>query len=152
MAELILEPYAVTQHWRLPALAAQDGDWERLLAEYLQGLAQKCAAAGTCVIGHIKALALFPDNSYLQISVVSPSLPASLQGSVPAGCNELSLSLNVIVYGLAYEQIESLTNETAHQVAQSWKGEVQIEKTAQRPISGQHEHHYHSEKENNKHE
>ncbi|MDR3573233.1 MAG: hypothetical protein P4L50_05205 [Anaerolineaceae bacterium] len=149
MAELILEPYAVTQHWRLPA-GAVGGDWVLLLCEYLQSLAQKCASSSkTCVIGHIKALALFPNNAYIQISVVSPTHPASLQGSVPAGYSELSLSLNVIVYGLEYEQIESLTNETALQLAQSWKGEVTTEKTGQRPISGQHEHHNHSEKENN---
>ncbi|MDR3562809.1 MAG: hypothetical protein P4N59_15420 [Negativicutes bacterium] len=152
MAELILEPYAVMQHWRLPAQQAEGGGWERLLAEYLQSLAQKCVAESkTCVVGHIKALALFPDNTYVHVSVVSPTRPASLQGRVPVGCRQLSLSLNVIVYGLEYEQIEALTNETALQLAQSWKGEVQTEKTQPRPASGQHEHHIHSDKES-KHE
>ena len=148
MAELILEPYAVVQHWRLTE--AKEGDWEHLLAEYLERLARQCAAAGTCVIGHIKALALFPDNGYVQISVVSPTQPASLKGQVPAGCRELSLSLNVIVYGLEYEQIELFTNETALYLAQRWKGEVKTEKS-QRPVSDEHQHHNHSDKEN-KHE
>jgi len=149
MAELNLEPYALSQNWRS---LDEPVEWQRLLAEYLENLAQSCVSASpACAVGHIKALALFPDNAYLQISVVSPTRPASLQGRVPDGCRQLSLSLNVIVYGLEYEQIETLTNETALRLAQRWKVEVQTEKTGTRPVSGHHEHPNHSDKES-KHE
>jgi hypothetical protein len=127
MAELILEPYAVRLHWRLPAV---DGRWEAVLTEYLETLAQGCQAAGVCVIGHIKALALFPGGGYLRVSVVSPGVPAGVEGQAPAGCTELSLALNVIVYGLGRELVEKITLETATSLAAQWEGEVSIEKNS----------------------
>jgi methanogenic corrinoid protein MtbC1 len=127
MAELILEPYAVLLHWRLPAV---DGRWEAVLSEYLETLAQGCQAAGACVIGHIKALALFPGGRYLRVSVVSPTIPAGVEGDVPAGCMELTLALNLIVYGLEQELVEKITLETAINLAAQWQGEVIIEKTS----------------------
>jgi hypothetical protein len=149
MAELILEPYAVSQHWRLPAAASDQ--WQAILSDYLETLARKCDKNGTCIIGHIKALALFPDNGYLQISVTGPNFPASIKGSIPGGCTELNLSINVIVYGLEYELVERLTRETAIHLAERWNAEVNIEQSDIRPPSGQHNHHIHSDKEN-KHE
>ncbi len=139
MVELTLEPYAVSQHWRLPGA---DGRWEGFLAEYLETLARRCAENQPCVIGHIKALALFPQNGYVQVSVVSQRLPAQVKGSVPPGCTELTLSLNVIVYGLEYDWIERLTSETALHLAERWKGEVKIEATElrPRPPTGPHSH------------
>ena len=132
MAELILEPYAVSQRWHLPQA---DGKWEALLGEYLETLARRCDETGTCVIGHIKALALFPGGGYVQVSVVSPALPANVNGNVPAGCTELELALNVIVYGLARDLVERVTRETAVHLADQWQGEVTIEATDPGPAA-----------------
>ncbi len=126
MAELILEPYAVSQHWNLPVA---DGKWEAILSEYLETIARRCAETGPCVIGHVKALAFFPNGGYVRVSVVSPTLPAGVEGSVPMGCTELVLALNVIVYGLARNLLERITCETAVQLAKRWQGEVAIETT-----------------------
>jgi hypothetical protein len=147
MAELILEPYAVSQRWRLPAGA--DGRWEIFLAEYLENLARRCAEHEGCVIGHIKAVALFPGRGYVQVSAVSHKLPAQVNGRVPSGCVELSLSLNVIVYGLNYERLERLTRATAADLAAKWKGEMKIEATSHRPSSDGHIHPNHLTKEHN---
>ena len=97
MAELILEPYAVNQRW---SLSGDADKWETLISEYLETLARRCHETGKCIIGHIKALALFPNGGYLRVSVVSPTVPAGVEGSVPTDCTELVLTLNVIVYGL----------------------------------------------------
>ncbi|MEN6481503.1 MAG: hypothetical protein ABFD29_04930 [Anaerolineaceae bacterium] len=148
MAELILEPYAVNQHWRLPPGTIR---WETFLSEYLETLAQQFEKSGKCVVGHIKALALFSNHDYVQISVISPTLPATVKGKVPLDCTALTLSLNVIVYGLAYEQLARITNETAIQLAKKYNGEVQNEEIQHRPISGQHNHNNHLNKES-KHE
>ncbi|MCL4561021.1 MAG: hypothetical protein M1281_10440 [Chloroflexi bacterium] len=146
MAELILEPYAVSQRWRLPDA---DGRWEGFLAEYLETLARRCAEKQPYIIGHIKALALFLHNGYAQASVVGSDLPAQVKGNVPPGCTELTLSLNVIVYGLEYDLIERLTCETAIHLAERWKGEVKIEATdsGPQPPTGRHLHpsHFHPE-------
>ncbi len=146
MAGLILEPYAVSQRWKLPQ---ETGQWEARLAEYLETLARRCSAAGPCVVGHIKALALFPESGYVQVSVVGPALPASVQGRVPAGCTELVLDLNVIVYGLARDRAEQITRETAARLAAEWQGEVMTEATRAGPQSpiGPHTTHTHQERE-----
>jgi hypothetical protein len=119
--ELTLEPYAVIQHWHLPDA---DGLWESILGEYLQGIAQHCNSAGKCVIGHIKALSTFSHQRYLRVSVVAANVPATLEGEVPAGCTELELTLNVLVYGLERTAIEQITRETANEIASQRKGVI----------------------------
>jgi len=145
MADLILEPYAVSQHWNLRV----DGQWEIILGEYLETLARHCHEAGPCVVGHIKALALLPAGGYVQVSVVSPTAPASVKGSVPAGVTELDLALNVVVYGLERDLLEHITRETAAHLSARWQGEVIIKATEARPPSptGLHATHNHDEKE-----
>lgn len=121
MADLTLEPYAVVQRWSLPG---GDGRWEGILAGYLQTVAQRCAASGKPVIGHIKALALLPDKTYLRISVVAAELPANVVGSVPPGCTGLELTLNVLVYGLERAAIQAIVLQTAAEIAEQWNGTV----------------------------
>jgi hypothetical protein len=124
MAELILEHYAVNQRWSFSGDAAK---WETLISEFLETLARRCHETGKCIIGHIKALALFPNGGYLRVSVVSPTLPAGVEGSVPTHCSELVLTLNVIVYGLGRDLLEHITRETADDLTNKWKGGVTIE-------------------------
>jgi hypothetical protein len=124
MAELTPEHYAVNQRW---ILSAADGQWEALIVEYLETIARRCHETGTCVIGHIKALALFSDGGYLRVSIVSPTLPAGVEGHVPAGCAELVLTLNVIIYGLTRDLLEKIATETAAHLIDKWKGKVTIE-------------------------
>ncbi len=129
MAELTLEPYAVVQQWRLPGA---DGHWEVILAQYLQALAQGCVqAAPGAVIGHIKALALFPNQGYLRLSVVAPDIPASIEGQAPSGCTSLELTLNVLVYGLERSAIEQITEAASNDMARQWKGGVDHKKLHQ---------------------
>ncbi len=124
MTELILQPYAVKQRWRLSAHADQ---WENLISEFLETLAHRCHETGKGIIGHIKALALFPDGGYLRVSVVSPTVAAGVEGAVPMGCTELVLTLNVIVYGLGRDALERITHETADHLTKKWKGGMTIE-------------------------
>jgi hypothetical protein len=121
MADLILEPYAVSQRWQLPQ---ENANWESLIVEYLQAIARACIEFDHCVIGHIKALALFPGGDYLQVSVIDPALPAGVKGCVPPNCMELRLALNVIVYGLERDLLERIACETAVQLACQRQGEV----------------------------
>jgi hypothetical protein len=121
MDELILEPFCTVQRWRQPVDPLQ---WETLIADYLQALAQQCQQAGECIVGHIKALALFTDGGYLRLSVVAPHLPASVEGAAPADHYEIDLTLNVIVYGLKREALEKITRNTAAQFAAEKKIEI----------------------------
>lgn len=110
MNDLILESYATNQWW---SASDVDAPWERLIDGYLTAIAAACAAAGPAVIGHIKAVALFPDGTYLRASVVSPDSPATIEGRVPFAANGLKLSLNVIVYGLDHRTLERITRDAA---------------------------------------
>jgi hypothetical protein len=121
MANLILEPYAVSQHWHF---SRENTNWESLIVEYLETIARTCTKFDGCVIGHIKALALFAEGDYLQVSVIDPALPAGVKGCVPPDCTELRLTLNVIVYGLNRDLVERIAFETATDLASRRQGEV----------------------------
>lgn len=137
MDEMILEPYAVVQTWHIPGANEQ---WEAILGEYLQTIAQQCISVGKCVIGHIKALSTFSDKSYLRISVVAANIPATVEGKAPVGCVDLELTLNVLVYGLAQSTIEQIAHETANKIAHQRKGAVHHKDKSQ---AGEHLHHSH---------
>ncbi len=121
MSEPTLEPFAVQQRWQLAA--PQSGSWwQNLLSKYIARLASACASheAGPerePLIGHIKLLALFPDHGYLRISAVSPVHPVTCTGHVPDGLTELSLTLNVLVYGLRRNVLQKLTDDVAAELA-----------------------------------
>lgn len=135
----MLDPYAVTQQWRLPGA---DPDWPGFLNAYMLALAQACKDAGAPVIGHIKALALFPAGGYYRVSVVDASLPPTVEGQVPARLETLTLTLNLIVYGLERSVLEGLTGETSLRLAESWRGEV-INRPNDSIIPGGATHHHH---------
>lgn len=116
-----LEPFAVLQSWHFPDV---NGQWETIFGEYLQAIAQHCTNQGECVVGHIKALSTFSDQQYLRISVIAPNIPAIIEGEAPAGCMELDLTLNVLVYGLERSVIEKITCDLAAEIAAQWKGDV----------------------------
>jgi len=137
MDELILEPYAVVQHWHLPETNEQ---WESILGEYLQRIAQRCTLAGKCVIGHIKALSTFSDQSFLCISVVAAHIPANIEGKILSNCTDLDLTLNILVYGLERTVIEQIAHETANEIARQRKGAVQYKYLNH---AGEHLHHSH---------
>ncbi len=135
MDELILEPYAVVQCWHLPDA---EGQWENLLGEYLQKIAQQCTEAGKCVVGHIKTLSIFSDQKFLRVSVVGENIPPSVEGRVPPGSTKLELTLNVLVYGLKRNVIEQITKDTANQIATQKKGVVHQKEITS---AGEHLHH-----------
>jgi hypothetical protein len=123
LADLILEPYTVNQHWKFGKTGMPHG---ALIAEYLEGIAHACNDAGRCVVGHIKALALFPGGAFVRVSVISPDLPAEREGDVPSGCIDLGLTLNVIVYGLERGILERIAQDAAVALAGRLNGEVEI--------------------------
>lgn len=140
---MILEPYAVIQEWNLPGA---DENWESVLVDYLQRIAQRCATSGKCVIGHIKALATFPDQGYLRVSVVAADIPASIEGKAPPGCASLELTLNVLVYGLERDIIEQIVKETANEIANQRKGEGHWKNPADASNRFHHSHHHNKSK------
>ena len=134
-----LEPYAVVQRWQLPDA---EGQWENILAEYLQGIARRSTTGGKSVIGHIKALATFTDHNYLRISVVAANIPANIEGQVPKDCIELELTVNVLIYGLKRTVIQQIVLETANEFASRRKGAIYTKERNQAGENLNHTSHY----------
>ncbi len=124
MAELTPGHYAVKERWGLPEGEAR---CEALVTEYLETIARRCHQTGRCVIGHIKALALFAQGGYLRVSVISPTRPAVVESHLSQPCREFELILNVVVYGLKDDLLAQITRDTAAGLCQKYEGQMRIE-------------------------
>lgn len=140
MAELTLEPYAAVQRWTIRPAGLEAGpSLEGLLKQYLEALAAACQAVENTVIGHIKALALFPDGKYLRLSAVAAHLPATLDGAAPPGCTSLEVTLNVLVYGLPAGQAQAITQAAAQALVQQYPLTIEFVRPAH-PGTARHPH------------
>lgn len=109
---MTLEPYAALVRWRAPRPQAA-ATWRALVAEFAELATRRAAGAGAPVIGHVKGFASTSGDGFLHVSVVSPDRPASVEGHLPEGLQELNLTLNVLVYGLPLETVGALVREVA---------------------------------------
>lgn len=139
MSDLILEPYAAEQRWQMPAPLPGQA-WRDLLAEYLAALAQACTGAGPCIIGHLKALALFPEGGYLRASAVSAHHPPTIDGRAPDGLQALDLTLNLLVYGLPHAALARIAAEEAAALAARRGAQVETRSATHHHPPGEHPH------------
>ena len=125
MDELILEPYAaqiIFHHWEtLPA-----NTWTSLLTRFMQDLAGQCNDSKNCVIGHIKALALFSNRQYLSISAVCSDRPPDMDGILPQGTQKLRLTLNVVVYGISRLRLQEIVEIAITRLRPDFRGNIAI--------------------------
>ena len=126
MNSLTLEPYAARLHWRL-ARPLNGLEWGTLFAEHIQLLAAHSIIIPGSVVGHIKGLAIAPDDGFLRVNLVSPSLPADVECKSQGRHTALTFDLNVLIFGLTLEQVQRLTADAAEDVASRLGGQVDIE-------------------------
>ena len=112
MSEMILEPLAAHVRFIAPA-PRQIQDWTGILKDYFKTLATLCDLAGPCVIGHIKGLALLPAGGYIRVSAVSASMPVQIETNVSGDFAELTITLNMLVYGLPGKSLEGIAESAA---------------------------------------
>jgi hypothetical protein len=122
MADLTFEPYSTTIHFHVPVHFDR---WQEVLPEFIHTLAQKCTRIGT-VIGHIKALSLLDNQGFIRLSAVDRNHPVSLEGKVPTDCQQLDLSINILVFGLSHEIIEQIAVQATDEVSKKWNVKVEI--------------------------
>ena len=108
-----LHPFAGQYQVRYSRLASEE-EIRRMLAELLERIAHKSAAAGTTLIGHIKVYASQPGGGYLKGSLTSIKAPAQVEARSLQNHEQLNVSLVVLVYGLEAERLEQIA-------AQTWK-------------------------------
>lgn len=121
MDDLKLEPYAVVLNFAFPDI--QDR-WEELLSQFLISIAIETTKPEKAIVGHIKALAVFPENQFFRMSVIAPNIPPTTEEEIPYGRIELEITLNVLVYGISKNEIEKITRSKADEIACEWNGKI----------------------------
>lgn len=109
---MMLEPFTALLRFTFPA-PTPIGECSENLKRFLETLAELCEKSGPCVIGHIKALALLSGDHYVRASVVSSSLPAQIDADASEDLTEMTLTLNMLVYGLPKKVLETVLKEAA---------------------------------------
>ncbi len=111
------------------------------ISRFLETLARESTDEEDTVIGHIKALAKLPGNGFIQTSVASASRPATgeIVDAARGSYDELTLTLNFLVYGLPFEKARSIVEQSAGSIMKENGGSIQI-----RNISdpSHHSHHH----------
>lgn len=125
MSDMILEPFTARLRFVFPDPKGIE-EWSEILKCFLEASAILCRESGPCLIGHIKGLVLLSGDHYLRVSVVSPSLPAQVETNVSGAFAEMTVTLNMLVYGLPKERLESILNEVATRPRTSWSERVTV--------------------------
>lgn len=111
MTKMSFEPYAaeikISSSMKQPIFW-----WEQLVIELLNGLGSVFSSETGYLIGHIKAIAILPENGLMWGSKISHKFKArvSCDCKPQVKCSELLLTLNVLVYNVSREDIKFLVN------------------------------------------
>jgi len=126
MKEMILEPYTVRLNFKMDSPKTAR-DWGLIASDFMETLARNCSEAGPCVIGHLKGFARISGNGFLRISVISSDRPADVDADFSDDFSELSLTLNVLVYGHPKKLLAQLTRKTIDLPEKPWGEHVTME-------------------------
>ena len=138
---MLLEPFAAHLFFAFPGPKSIK-EWTEILMRFLETSAMLCRESGPCVIGHIKGLALLNGDRYVRVSVIIPSLPAQVETNASGDLAELTVTLNMLVYGLSKKGLEGIVKETAARPGTGWSGRVTVESVAP-ATPGNHPGHHH---------
>jgi hypothetical protein len=127
MSSLDPLPFAARLHWHFSG-GLYLPSWQVLFSLLLEYVAVQCESAGPYVIGHIKALARFPEGGYIRVSTISSTRPPSVEvgGIVPEVSEDLLLTINVLVHGLPLAEARRIVGNTAAGLALARAGEVTV--------------------------
>lgn len=126
MKEMTLEPYSVRLNFKMDSPMTTT-EWGLMISDLMETLARNYGEAGPCVIGHIKGFARITGNGFLRISVISSDHPADVDAGFSDALSELSLTLNVLVYGHPKELLARLTRQTIDLSEKPWSQHVTME-------------------------
>jgi len=138
---MILEPFAAHLFFAFPDPKRIE-EWAEILMRFLETSAMLCRESGPCVIGHIKGLALLNGSRYVRVSVISPSLPAQVETNASGDLAEMTVTLNMLVYGLSKKCLDGIVKETATRPGTGWSGRVTVEPVAPTTTRNHPGHHH----------
>ena len=126
MARLNLHPCAVQMTWHSKQPLC-DADWKNVLLGFIEDLGKNCIANGGSLIGHIKGVVTVTGKPCLQMSLVSVNQPATIDGLLPKGTQELRVTLNVLVFGMSARVLANTISDTRKNLSKSWPGSIEAE-------------------------
>jgi hypothetical protein len=110
MDSLDLGTYAARFHIDLEADRAGQ-PLKKILPDVLSEIASGCVRSGASLIGHIKCVAEDETGGYLRCSALDQDAAPRCEGAIPDGCRRITLTLNVLVYGLGEKILQELTRD-----------------------------------------
>jgi hypothetical protein len=127
VSALALQPFAARVRWEF-ATPLPMPEWVEIIRDYVEALAGRCGGS-KYVIGHIKALAVFPDGGFIRASAVDAARRADAEsgGALPDRMPGVTFTLNVLVYGLPFEQAREMAQEAAHAIASARGGNAAVD-------------------------
>jgi hypothetical protein len=129
MADMMLDPFSASLRFSFPEPVGIS-KLTQISGRFMETLAALCQSSGPCLIGHIKGLALLKDRFYVRVSVVSASLPAQIETNASGEFPEMTVTLNMLVYGLSRQDLGKIAEEAAALVGAAWSATVTIEPAA----------------------
>ncbi len=100
----------------------------------MSGIALRCVANGTYLIGHIKSIAEIGDGSWMASSVTDVDGKVRSSGALNSSSEELTVVINALQYGLKLDRLEAVVKEVVEERL-SAIGKVEIE-----DIGDEHDH------------
>lgn len=97
------------------------------VSETISGIAVDCVEAGTRLIGHIKCIAEVDSGRYVACSAVKHDGEAVCRGEFSGSARNLTLVINVLLYGLDRERVEVIVLKRARSVARMHGGSAELE-------------------------
>lgn len=101
-----------------------------MVATFLVGVAEGCRAAGATIVGHIKALVETGSGETILASIVGTRSEPRLSWEGDRAAEQWRMTLNVLVYGLAHEQIDRLVREEIAWFEKATGGHIEIEESS----------------------
>ena len=127
MSALALQPFAARVHWKFAAPLPM-AEWVEVIRAYVETLAGRCGGSKH-VIGHIKALAVLPEGGFIRASAVDATRRADAEasGALPDRSPAVTFTLNVLVYGLPFEQAREMAQEATQAIASGRGGSAAVD-------------------------
>ena len=127
MSTLALQPFAARVRWDFAAPLPM-AEWVEAIRDYVEALTGRCGGSDH-VIGHIKALAVFPEGGFIRASAVDAARRADAEasGALPESLSAVTFTLNVLVYGLPFEQAREMAQEAAQAIASGRGGSAAVD-------------------------
>jgi len=103
------------------------------LVELMNAIAAGCDKAGATLIGHIKCVLDAGNKGFLAVSTTDASGHATVRGELKEAVDELSIIINVLLYGLTRIKVQEVVAPLARELMAFDGATVNLEDLDEKP-------------------